>query len=86
MTDEMGYLPLDRNVTNLFFQLESLVTKGSIIHTGNKSYLDWGMLFPDEGIVAAILDQLFHYSKTVKITGQSYRLAMKKKVGLFENK
>jgi DNA replication protein DnaC len=33
--------------------------------------------------VAAILDRLLHYSKTIKIQGQSYRLAMKRKMGLF---
>jgi hypothetical protein len=32
----------------------------------------------------SILDRLLHYSKTIKINGQSYRLAMKKKMGLFE--
>ena len=85
--DELGYLPLGRNDANLFFQLvSSRYEGGSIILTSNKSYLDWGSLFPDEGIAAATLDRLLHYSKTIKISGQSYRLAMKKKMGLFENK
>jgi len=83
--DEMGYLPLNRNDANLFFQLvSSRYENGSIILTSNKSYIDWGELFPDEGIASAILDRLLHYSKTIKINGQSYRLAMKKKMGLFE--
>jgi len=82
--DELGYLPLDRNDANLFFQLVSnRYESGSLILTSNKTYLDWGNLFPDEGIAAAILDRLLHYSKTVKIQGQSYRLAMKRKMGLF---
>ena len=45
--------------------------------------MDCGNLFSDEGIASAILDRLLHYSKTIKIQGQSYRLAMKKKMGLF---
>jgi DNA replication protein DnaC len=82
--DELGYLPLDRHDANLFFQLVSnRYESGSIILTSNKTYLDWGNLFPDEGIAAAILDRLLHYSKTIKIQGQSYRLAMKRKMGLF---
>ncbi len=82
--DELGYLPLDRNDANLFFQLVSNRDEScSIILTSNKTYLDWGNLFPDEGIAAAILDRLLHYSKTIKIQGQSYRLAMKRKMGLF---
>lgn len=40
----------------------------------------------DEGIASAILDRLLHYSKTIKIQGDSYRLAMKRKMGLFERK
>jgi DNA replication protein DnaC len=82
--DELGYLPMDRHDANLFFQLVSnRYESGPIILTSNKTYLDWGGLFPDEGIAAAILDRLLHYSKTIKIPGQSYRLAMKRKMGLF---
>ena len=84
--DELGYLPLNRNDANLFFQLVSTrYENGSIILTSNKSYIDWGDLFPDEGIASAVLDRLLHYSRTAKINGHSYRLAMKKKMGLFEN-
>lgn len=83
--DELGYLPLDHRDANLFFQLVSArYEKGPVILTTNKTYLEWGDFFPDEGIAAAILDRLLHHSKTVKIQGQSYRLAMKKKMGLFE--
>jgi DNA replication protein DnaC len=83
--DELGYLPLNRSEANLFFLLvSSRYEKGSIVLTSNKNYIDWGSLFPDEGIAAAILDRLIHYSKTIKIQGQSYRLAMKKKMGLFD--
>lgn len=83
--DELGYLPMDHHDANLLFQLVSArYEKGSIILTSNKTYLDWGDLFPNEGIAAAILDRLLHYSKTIKINGQSYRLAMKRKMGLFD--
>ena len=81
--DELGYLPLNRNDANLFFQLVSTrYEQGSIVLTSNKSYIDWGNLFPDDGIAAAVLDRMLHYSKTIKIQGQSYRLATKKKMGL----
>jgi DNA replication protein DnaC len=83
--DELGYLPLSRIDANLFFQLVSTrYENGPTILTSNKSYIDWNDFFPDEGIAAAILDRLLHYSRTIKINGQSYRLAMKKKMGLFE--
>ena len=83
--DELGFLPLNRSDANLFFQLVSTrYEAGSMILTSNKSYIDWGQLFPDEGIAAAVLDRLLHYSKTIKVEGASYRLAMKKKMGLFQ--
>jgi DNA replication protein DnaC len=83
--DELGYLPLSRVDANLFFQLVSTrYENGPTILTSNKSYIEWNDFFPDEGIASAILDRLLHYSKTIKIHGQSYRLAMKKKMGLFE--
>jgi DNA replication protein DnaC len=82
--DELGYLPLNRSDANLFFQLVSArYESGSLVLTSNKSYIDWGQLFPDEGIAAAVLDRLLHYSKTIKVQGPSFRLAMKKKMGLF---
>lgn len=85
--DELGYLPLDPEDANLFFQLVSgRYERGAIILTSNKSYMDWGEMFPDEGIAAATLDRLLHYSQTFKISGESYRLAMKRKMGLFETR
>jgi len=83
--DELGYLPMNHYDANLLFQLVSTrYEKGSIILTSNKSYLEWGDFFPDEAIAAAILDRLLHHSRTIKINGQSYRLAMKRKMGLFD--
>jgi hypothetical protein len=56
--------------------------KGSIILTSNKSYDDWGTIFADNVIAAAILDRLLHHSTTVNIKGESYRLKNKKKAGV----
>jgi DNA replication protein DnaC len=82
--DEMGYLPLDQVATSFLFQLVSKrYTKGSIILTSNKSYLEWGAVFGDEVAAAAILDRLLHYSTTVNIRGESYRLKDKKRAGVF---
>lgn len=85
--DEMGYLPLDLEQANLFFQLvSSRYEKGSIILTSNKSYADWTSIFPQESIASAILDRLLENSKTIRIGGDSYRLKQKKKLGLFEER
>lgn len=82
--DEMGYLPLDRIATSFLFQLVSQrYTKGSVIVTSNKSYAEWGSVFGDEVAAAAVLDRLLHYSTTINIRGESYRLKDKKRAGVF---
>ena len=51
--------------------------------TSNKSYSEWGAVFGDEVAAAAIIDRLLHYSTTVNIRGESYRLKDKKRAGIF---
>jgi DNA replication protein DnaC len=82
--DEMGYFPLDRLAAQFLFQLVSRrYQKGSIILTSNKSYGDWGEIFADPVLAAAVLDRLLHFSTTVNIRGQSYRLREKRMAGVF---
>jgi len=74
---------LDRLQANLFFELISRrYEKGSIIITSNKSYGDWGSIFGDNVIAAAILDRLLHHSITLNIRGPSYRLREKVRAGI----
>ena len=78
--DEIGYLPLDREGSNLFFQLVSKrYEKGSIILASNKTFGEWGTIFADTVIASAILDRLLHHSTSFNIQGESYRLKEKKK-------
>ncbi len=66
------------------FQLVSRrYQRGSTVLTSNKSYGDWGDIFADQVLAAAILDRLLHFSITVNIRGQSYRLREKRKTGVF---
>lgn len=82
--DEMGYFPLDRLAAQFLFQLVSRrYLKGSIILTSNKSFGEWGDIFTDQVLAAAILDRLLHHSMTLNIRGQSYRLREKRKAGVF---
>ena len=82
--DEVGYLPLDQQAANWFFELVSRrYEKGSIILTSNKSYGDWTSLFPEVAIASATLDRLLHHATTINIRGgQSYRLKDKRRSGL----
>jgi DNA replication protein DnaC len=82
--DEMGYLPFDRPAANFLFQLVSRrYERGAIILTSNKSYGEWGDIFSDHVLAAAILDRLLHHSITINIRGESYRLKDKRKAGVF---
>jgi DNA replication protein DnaC len=81
--DEVGYLPLDGWEARMVFQLVSQrYEQGSIVLTSNKSYGDWGEIFPDPVMASAILDRLLHHSTTVNIRGDSYRLKERKRAGL----
>lgn len=75
--DEVGYLPIDKQGANLFFQLISKrYEKGSIILSSNKSFNQWDEIFGDAS--AAILDRLLHHSTSINIKGDSYRIKDKK--------
>jgi len=73
--DEIGYLPVDKQGANLFFQLiAKRYEKHSTIITTNQPFSKWGEVFADATLANAILDRLLHHSHIVKITGHSYRL------------
>jgi len=81
--DELGYLPLSRPEASLFFRLVARrYERASLIITSNKSFLDWGEVFNDPVLATAVLDRLLHYSTTLNIKGESYRLKDKRKAGL----
>lgn len=73
--DEIGYLPVDRQGANLFFQLiTKRYEKKSTIITTNQPFSKWGEVFSDNTLANAILDRLLHHSHIVKINGPSYRI------------
>ena len=73
--DEIGYLPVDKDGANLFFQLiAKRYEKHSTIITTNQPFSKWGEIFSDNTLANAILDRLLHHSSVIKINGQSYRL------------
>lgn len=76
--DEIGYLPIDNDAANLFFQLISKrYEKTSTIITTNVAFSEWGEVFGGATIAHAILDRLLHHSYIVLIKGPSYRLQSK---------
>ena len=57
--------------------------RASLLITTNQLVTQWGTVFGDEVLAAAILDRLLHHSHTLMIPGESYRLKHKKKAGFF---
>ena len=81
--DEMGYLPFDEEGAHCLFQLISRrYEKSSTIFTSNKSYGEWGEIFKDHVIAAAVLDRILHHCTTINIKGESYRLKERRKQGI----
>lgn len=81
--DELGYLPFERRSAHLFFQLVARrYERGSLLITTNQAVSQWGHVFGDDVLAAAILDRLLHHSYTLMIQGQSYRLKQKRKAGI----
>jgi len=82
--DEVGYLPLQGNQANLFFQvIAKRYEHGSIILTSNLSFGEWDSTFAsNSALTAAMLDRLLHHAHIIQIKGDSYRLKDKKKAGV----
>lgn len=79
--DELGYMSMDIQRGNLFFQLISKrYEKVSTIITTNLPFEQWGNVFgQDEVIGSAILDRFLHYCHIIPIQGNSYRVKDKVK-------
>ncbi len=79
--DEIGYLPMDIQGANLFFQLiTKRYEKNSTIFTSNKAFSSWNEVFSDITIASAILDRILHHCQVVSIKGESYRLKERKEM------
>jgi DNA replication protein DnaC len=73
--DELGYVSLSHHSTQLLFQVFSeRYEKGSIMITSNLEFGEWGNIFNDEIMAAAIIDRLIHNSVIKSFKGTSYRL------------
>jgi DNA replication protein DnaC len=81
--DELGYLPFEKRSAHLFFQLVARrYERGSMLITTNQLVAQWGVVFGDDVLAAAILDRLLHHSHTLLVQGESYRLKQKRKAGI----
>ena len=72
--DEIGYLPLGTQGSNLFFQVISARhQKKSTVITTNLPFADWGKIFDSTTVATAIADRLVYNSEVLILEGSSYR-------------
>ena len=73
--DELGYLPISKEGSKLFFQLiDKRYERNSTIITTNINFSQWDEIFGDPMIAGAIADRLLHHATVLTIKGKSYRL------------
>ena len=74
LVDEMGYLNLRPEQTNIFFKLmEERYRRKATIITTNLDYEEWANFLGNEALVTALLSRLRHQCHTVRIDGPSLR-------------
>ena len=73
--DEWGYVPVDREGSQLLFRViaDSYESK-SLILTTNLEFSKWGGVFTDEQMAAAMIDRLVHHGHLLLFESKSYRM------------
>ncbi len=75
LIDEMGYLNLSKEQTNIFFRLmEERYNRKSTILTTNLDYEEWYDFLGNKHMVEALLSRLRHHCRTIKIDGPPLRI------------
>jgi len=78
--DEIGYLSLGSQGSNLFFQVISARhERKSTIITTNRPFSQWGAIFDNTTVATAIADRLVYNSEVLILEGPSYRKREKDK-------
>ena len=73
--DELGYLSLDQQSSNLFYQVISTrhSQQRSTVITTNTAFSDWGNVLYNTTIATAIADRLVENSEIFLLGGDSLR-------------
>ena len=79
LIDELGYLSLDQQTSNLFYQVISTrhSHKRSTLITTNTAFSDWGNILYNTTIATAIADRLVENSEIFLLGGESLRKSNK---------
>ena len=73
--DELGYLSYSNRHADLLFEVISRRHHDkSTVVTTNKSFSEWGEIFPNASCVVSLIDRLVHHSEIIDIDAPSFRL------------
>jgi DNA replication protein DnaC len=74
LIDEMGYLNLKSEQTNIFFKLmEERYQRKPTLITTNLDYSEWPNFLGNKALVEALLSRLRHHCHTLRVDGPSLR-------------
>ena len=75
LIDELGYIPFEREATDMLFQIISQrYETSSIALTTNLAFEQWTQVFPDAVAASAVIDRLVHHGSVFEFAGTSHRL------------
>ena len=75
LLDELGYVTVDPKGAELLFQvITAREERASIALASNLVFSEWGSVFPDPRLVAAIVDRVTHNAHILETGTHSYRL------------
>lgn len=74
--DELGYVAYGNRHADVLFEVVNRRYESGrpIVVTTNRSFTDWGELFPNATCVVPLVDRLVHHCEIIAIEGDSYRL------------
>jgi DNA replication protein DnaC len=73
--DELGYVHLDPRGAELLFQvITERDERASIAVASNLPFSEWGSVFPDARLAAAVVDRLTYRAHVIETGSESYRL------------
>jgi DNA replication protein DnaC len=79
LLDELGYVQIDHRGAELLFQIITEREEKAAVAIGtNLPFSEWGTVFPDPRLVAAIVDRVTFNAHILETGTQSYRLATSK--------
>ena len=75
LLDELGYIPMDLESAQLLFRVISdSYERKALVITTNLPFSEWGKMFTDDQLAAAMIDRIVHYGHLIRTGEIDWRL------------